>query len=300
MDRWGQLAWEARRRLGVVHVRQAEELGISRQTLARRAAQSGWRRVHPGVYLLPGIVLDYRTHISAALLAVGGQVAASRSTAAALWHLIEGEPRPIEVVIGHQRPVRALDGVRVIRSRTLEAKDVTRLGPLAVTRLDRTLCDLAGVLDEAELREAVALAGQRSMDWPRRTAARAAELPALAGKAALLMAVRDVLGEGRTDSVLERRMRRLLRAHGFRPAPGVYPLVVKGRLVAMLDVAFPERRVAIEVDGFAHHATPEQLRADHARQNRIVAAGWTVLRIGQQELSAGARELVPRLEELGL
>ena len=109
-----------------------------------------------------------------------------------------------------------------------------------------------------------------------------------------------MLGEGRTDSVLERRARGLLKRHGLHPAPGVYPLVVKGRLVAMLDIAFPDHRVAIEVDGFAHHATPAQLRADHARQNRIVAAGWTVLRTGKQELDTGGAELVSRVWELGV
>ncbi|HWH32594.1 MAG TPA: type IV toxin-antitoxin system AbiEi family antitoxin domain-containing protein, partial [Egibacteraceae bacterium] len=281
--------------LGVVHVRQAEALGIARQTLARRAAEGGWKRLHPGVYLLPAFVADYRTRVSAALLALGPGAAAGGPTAAALWGLVEGEREPLQVLLPHDRPVRALDGVRVVRSRSVTAGDIVRLGPLAVTTIDRTLCDLAGVLVEEELREAVALAGQRSMQWPRRAAARAAELPRLAGRAALLTAIRDVLGEGRTDSTLERRLRRILKAHGLHPAPGVYPLIVNGRLLAMLDIAFPELRLAVEADGFAFHATPAQLRADHARQNRIAAAGWTILRVGKEEVAAGAEHLVSEI-----
>jgi len=94
-----------------------------------------------------------------------------------------------------------------------------------------------------------------------------------------LRVARDVLGEGRTDSTAERRLRNLLQRHGLAPAAGVYPIIENGRLLGMADIAFPEQRLIIEMDGFAYHATPAQLRADHQRQNRLEAAGWTVLRV---------------------
>ena len=38
-------------------------------------------------------------------------------------------------------------------------------------------------------------------------------------------------------------------------------------------------RVAIEVDGHAHHSGRERLSHDRRRQNAIVVDGWTVLRV---------------------
>jgi very-short-patch-repair endonuclease len=51
-----------------------------------------------------------------------------------------------------------------------------------------------------------------------------------------------------------------------------------GRFVARVDAALPAIKLAIEVDGFGHHSTPEQFQYDRARQNELVAIGWTVLR----------------------
>jgi very-short-patch-repair endonuclease len=36
--------------------------------------------------------------------------------------------------------------------------------------------------------------------------------------------------------------------------------------------------LVIEVDGWAYHRTPDRFQRDRERQNRLVAAGWTVLR----------------------
>ena len=51
-----------------------------------------------------------------------------------------------------------------------------------------------------------------------------------------------------------------------------------GRFVGEVDAAYPELKLAIEVDGFEHHSTPEAFQRDRTRQNGLVALGWTVLR----------------------
>ena len=45
-----------------------------------------------------------------------------------------------------------------------------------------------------------------------------------------------------------------------------------------IDVAFPRQKVAIEVDGFASHSSPEDFYNDRKRQNAIALLGWQVLR----------------------
>lgn len=52
-----------------------------------------------------------------------------------------------------------------------------------------------------------------------------------------------------------------------------------------VDLAFPEYRVAVEVDGWAWHHDADTFRRDRERQNRMVLAGLTVLRFTWHDLT---------------
>lgn len=52
-----------------------------------------------------------------------------------------------------------------------------------------------------------------------------------------------------------------------------------------IDFAFPEIRLAIEVDGWAAHSTPEQKRRDQRRLHDLIRSGWTVLRYDWWEVN---------------
>lgn len=54
-------------------------------------------------------------------------------------------------------------------------------------------------------------------------------------------------------------------------------LVLPGYGVAVADLAFPAARVVVEIDGCAYHPDLPAFRHDHARQDALVLAGWTVL-----------------------
>ncbi|MCW2529599.1 MAG: hypothetical protein JWM76_4459, partial [Pseudonocardiales bacterium] len=54
---------------------------------------------------------------------------------------------------------------------------------------------------------------------------------------------------------------------------------------AYLDVAFPHLRLAIEIDGWAHHSDVDRFRGDRTRQNALVSLGWTVLRFTWADLT---------------
>ena len=49
-----------------------------------------------------------------------------------------------------------------------------------------------------------------------------------------------------------------------------------GRYV--VDIAFPEDRVAIEIDGWAFHTDHAAFQKDRRRQNALALNGWQVLR----------------------
>ena len=69
-----------------------------------------------------------------------------------------------------------------------------------------------------------------------------------------------------------------------------------GRVIARVDIAFVEARLAVEVDGFAWHRTPRQLAADHERHNRLQLAGWRVLRISVRQLRSDPQGVVAQVK----
>jgi very-short-patch-repair endonuclease len=172
--------------------------------------------------------------------------------------------------------------VTVHRSKDLHADWCGRRHGIPVTNPARTLVDLGAVARPAIVEDAVERAlvtGLVTVDGLEAT--RAAHARPGRGGCGVLRAVLEqrALGERPADSVLEARMAALLSRHGF-PVPAFQHEVRDhaGRFVARVDFAYPSARLAIEVDGLATHGTAPALQADLARQNRLVALGWTVLR----------------------
>ena len=81
-------------------------------------------------------------------------------------------------------------------------------------------------------------------------------------------------------SVAERLLIKLLKSAGITGWKANYPIA--GYRV---DVAFPQARVAIEVDGLAFHSDSDDFHTDRVRQNAIALAGWQVLRFTWLDLT---------------
>lgn len=102
------------------------------------------------------------------------------------------------------------------------------------------------------------------------------------------------LADDRAESPPESRLRLALLSAGLRPVPQ-YEVRVGGRLVARVDLAFPERRVAIEYDGRLVHEREDVFVRDRQRQNDLVRAGWTVVRLTAADLRFGAAPAVAQV-----
>jgi very-short-patch-repair endonuclease len=79
------------------------------------------------------------------------------------------------------------------------------------------------------------------------------------------------------DSDLETTVLRLLVASGL-PAPVQQHRVRIAGRTFRIDLAYPDRRVAIELDGWEFHKTRTAFDSDRSRANLLVAAGWTLVR----------------------
>ena len=94
----------------------------------------------------------------------------------------------------------------------------------------------------------------------------------------------------RADSAAERILTRLLRE------AGITGWVVGHRFGPhLIDVAFPARQVAIEVDGWAWHVDVDRFRADRRKGNALTHAGWTLLRFTWHDLVTRPTEVVAEI-----
>lgn len=62
-----------------------------------------------------------------------------------------------------------------------------------------------------------------------------------------------------------------------------------------VDCHWPDRRVIVELDGWDGHSTRTAFREDRARDRRLAAAGYTVMRIDWSqldEIAADPRDLL--------
>ena len=266
------------RQYSLVTRAQALHAGISEATLQRLLHDAVLEVVHPTVYRPAGSPLSWLQRCLAAVLAAGPGAALSHRSAAALWSLCDETDR-VEITVPYPRGPR-LVGVTVHRSSDLaRAQRSTRRG-IPVTNPLRTMVDL-GAVDRRLVPDAVELgliAGLFSV------VALEAEVDRLSQRGRVgigpLRSYLDdrALGDERPDGLLEPRMARLMRNHDLPPAAFQFDVYDDGRFVARIDFAYPDLKIAIEVDGWEKRATPARMESDHVRQARLAALGWVVVR----------------------
>ncbi len=252
---------------GVITLSQARRLGMSEHAVLRRHRAGRWRRCGPGVYFVNDRPFTDGARIRAAVWSYGLRAAASGLAAAWWLGLTRFAPNIVEVTVPRDSNGRCHAGTRV-RRRDLKAADIVEWNDLLVTTLPLTVV-------EAAVRQR---GGAKIMDTAlqQRVDLRALWHAHLRNKGRYgSPAARRLLqaADDNAHSEAERLLIRLLRAARITGWQANHP--VAGYRV---DVGFPEREVAIEVDGFAFHSDSEDFHRDRRRQNAIALAGWQVLR----------------------
>lgn len=97
---------------------------------------------------------------------------------------------------------------------------------------------------------------------------------------------RDLLEDSRDSpwSEAERDAHRLLRAAGLTGFRTNYRIKARG-VTYHVDIAFPELRVIVEIDGWEFHHGRVPFVRDRWRYSRLGAAGWTVLPLAAEVLT---------------
>lgn len=81
----------------------------------------------------------------------------------------------------------------------------------------------------------------------------------------------------KTESALEARILRIVSQCTRSRIYSQFNVAINGRRYR-IDIALPDQKIAIEVDGYKFHSGRESFDADKKRQNDLVSDGWTVLR----------------------
>ena len=274
----------AARQHGAVTTAQLASAGLSRDAIAHRVRVGWLRRLHRGVYLVGPLTGPF-TREMAALLACGFERSAlSHATAGARWGLLPERPATT-VHVSVDRNLRHHDGVRVHRV-ALEPDDVTRRDGLRLTSPARTLLDVAALLPERELMRAVEQA------QILRLISRAELLTLLAGRrsAALRRAIESETEPALTRSEAESRLLELVRKARL-PSPRTNVKVGAYEV----DALWPDRRLIVEVDGFAFHSTRAAFERDRLRDANLHAAGHRVMRVTWRQITHEPEALIARL-----
>ena len=263
-----------------------------RRAADRALADGTWQRVLRGTYA-PAGELDLTTRgLAAGLLLPQHALVADRCL---LWlhgvDVLPPGPPQLEVVVPRGAVVPRRAGVRA-REALVTDSDRDEVRGVRCLRPARAVVDL---LRRLPLAEAVVVADAAQRAELEGVGDLGDELLLHVGLRGVLRAGRALdLSDARAESPPESRLRLALVLAGLRPVPQ-HEVRVGGRLLARVDLAFPELRVAIEYDGREVHEREDVFRRDRQRQNDLVRAGWTVLRFTAADLRWGAAGAVAQV-----
>ncbi|MBB4666181.1 hypothetical protein BKA24_000890 [Microbacterium marinum] len=223
------------------------------------------------------------------------------ATAAALWGHPIRDLRDLDVAV--HAPARAPRRRGIRGRKALPAlADVVALDGLPVTTPATTWAMLGGELD---IRQLVRL-GDAFVRIPRdshghpRPDAQLTTIEALvraadAGRRAGAPKLRAALAAIRVGAMspLETDLRlALVDAHLPEPELDVEIRDSRGRLVAIADCAYPERRIVIEAEGDHHRTDAAQWARDIERAAALTALGWDVVRATSAHVRGRDRRVV--------
>jgi len=254
------LARLATRQAGAVGRPQLVALGLSRREIERLVRSQRLIRVHRGVYAVGHEALSDRGRMIAALLATGRGAAISHETAAHLWSLIPSMPPLVHVTLTGRTP-RARPGLVVRRAQHLAT--TTHHG-IPTTTPAQTIAQLSGATHDRARAEALVRGLITSDDdaEPTRSELERALLPALAA------------------------------AEVPRPRTNA---IVLGHEV---DFLWPDHRVIVETDGWRYHRHRRAFESDRARDARLVAGGYVVLRFTWRQVIHETLLVVVRIAQV--
>ena len=262
--------------------------GVSRSAIGRALRVGKLHGVYPGVYaaVAPELLTE-EGQLLAALLGAGEGALLSHATAAWRWRIIPAPPSVMQLAL--PRDHAQMEGVTLFVSRNLRADDVTLNGRFPSTTPARTLLDLATRYTHA-----------RPPARPRRSRVPARPTPAGHQPHAAPRAPRQreparraeahAPGHGQVKSRAGAPLPRAADRHAGSSCRCATSRVGPWTV----DCLWPERRVAVELDG-RQHERPRQADSDDDRDLWLRRHGYVTRRYGKRQIDARPDDVIADL-----
>lgn len=270
--------------------RQARDVGVTRYQLTGLIDSGHLRRIFRDVYQRTDVPDTLESRVAAARLILPPFGVVTDRTAA--W--LHG----VDALAYREHEILPKLDLRVIRdftplrrsevsggSRDLDPLDVMTLRPgVQVTTPLRTAldlgCSLRGPSALATLDQFMRLHGVT-------TAEMLGELPRYRRRRGVIQLRRLVpWADPRAESPGESWTRYWMLKFGL-PYPELqHEVIVRGRVLYRLDLAYPKHRVCVEYDGVEFHDSDDQRAADEARRSWLRENGWKVTVVTKDSLTS--------------
>lgn len=230
------------------------------------------------------------TRAAAAVLVVGEHGVLSGLTALELHGLTAAASTDVHITVAYSKRPRSRPGL-VVHQNRFDPADVVELDGLPVFCLPQALADFVcdgdrltaiACLDQALNGLSPEQAREFRADVLRRLHARLDRRGVSTGLMVLHLA------DGKADSPPESMLRLVVVEAGFPIPEAQYEiLTIDGRRLYVLDLAWPEVRIALEYDGYAAHEGRES--QDSERDERMAGRGWITVRATYADLRDPSR-----------
>jgi very-short-patch-repair endonuclease len=266
-------------------------LGVTPDAVVHSLRVGRLRETYARVYAVGDRALPPRWREMGAVLACGEDSFVSRHWALADWGCRPPAQGPVDVTVPYGRNARRA-GIRIHRARRIDPRDVTVLDNVPISTpafaLLEVAVDLSFELFERAFDDALT-SRVMSVSDARQTLERHRQRRG-ASKFALLAHPEHDLQI--TRSKAEQLMKRLLIRGGLTHARLNWR---KGRIFP--DAIFDAEKVIVEVDGFRTHGTRLAFESDRARDAKLAAQGWIVLRFTWRQLTEQPELVLVRLAQ---
>jgi very-short-patch-repair endonuclease len=263
---------------------QARDLGISDSTLSRWLQNGRLEWAGPKVLRSGGSTATLKSKAMAVHLWAGLATSwISHRTAATLLGIADFGALDVTTT----RNLRSRGRVRVFHVSHMPDCDVTEVDGFAITTASRTLIDLGACTSHTTVERGLERALHLGLTSTAHLHWRLAEVGGRGrrGCATLRAVLAKRPDHARpTQSDFETDMWALLEGAGLTMFERQFNVFVGGEFIGRVDFAFAEARIIIEAESVAWHSSPSQIQRDMRRFNRLVTAGWIVLRFSWDDL----------------
>lgn len=265
-------------RNGLVLLDDIKIMGMSRSSLQRLIKSEVLRPVHAGsVFALGGAFLDIKAEIAAACFAVPDSWA-SGNTAAQYWEIRRIPRGRVELSVNSKRNPR-LVGVRVRRTNVVEPDVVQLVDGVRVSSPRQTLFEIALEVDDRTLLSAYEDCLNRNLvtvEQVREFGSRTVKM----GRHGSARFRRVILGRP-DDLPIAMSHPELELARALEDLDPLwlrqFPITTPGGFTIHVDIARPDIKLGVEVDGELHD-TPIAVHRDKHRDLQVAQLDWLIVR----------------------